>query len=209
MTDIESVLRSAERELRASGAVGEPTCRAFEEANAADRHGLEPAFAFLGCVGRTGEAGRDPVPTARRVEAVRLMLLKLSAQTESPRWSSYLLDQLFEAAMRPPGAEIGDIVRALFDLLGEHAGDLTKAQANLIRDVGVRIIGLHRRAYAAQDFSWLARAVLEVSPGVTPAQAYLTAAVLPPAFIPQSRDAIMLPLRGTEFADQVARNLAD
>jgi hypothetical protein len=209
MTDVESVLRSAERELRTSGTVGESTCRALEETNPADRRGLEPAFAFLGCVSRADGASGEPPPTERRADAVRLMLLKLGAHTDSPRWSSYVLDRLFEAAMRPPGAEIGDIVRALFDLLGERPGDLTKEQANLIRDIGARIVGLNRRAWATQDFSWLARALLDASPGVTPAQAYLAAAVLPPAFIPQTREAILRPLRGTKFAEQVERNLAD
>src|SRR5262249_25695989 len=110
-----TILLEAERELRTTGAVSEATCHAFTAAAAESRRGLEASFAFLGCSIGPEAAGEGPVPISRRIAAVRLMMLRLSAHTSDPRWSSLLLERLIKAALQPPGALVSDVGRALFE----------------------------------------------------------------------------------------------
>src|SRR4051812_710877 len=114
-----TLLQSADRELRTTGALSEATCQAFAAADDEMRRGLEASFAFLGCPSGTAVASTEPVPAARRIAATRLMMLRLGVHSSDPRWSSQVLDRLIEAALQPPGALVGDIVQALFELLAE------------------------------------------------------------------------------------------
>jgi hypothetical protein len=135
------------------------------------------------------------------------MLLRLRAHTESPRWSSKVLEDLVEVSLRPVGAGVGDVVHALFDLLDETSGGPSETQANLAREIGVLLVGRHRRQYEAQDLSWLAAPLK--SEDVTPPQAYFAAYLLPPALLVSCREPILRALAGTRFAEEVARYLEE
>jgi hypothetical protein len=137
------------------------------------------------------------------------MLLKLGAHTDTPAWSSRTIEMLFKAGLSSPGAELGDIVQALFGILSECQPGISDPQANLIREIGTFVAGKHRRAYAAEDFSWLVRLIAERDSDITAAQAYLAACVLPPSLVPGCRELILDALRPTRFADEVARWLND
>lgn len=206
---MKAILLSAERELRDSGELSEATCQAFARVDEAVRCGFESSFAFLGCPTSAGVARGDMVPSAHRIEAIRLMMLRVSAHTDAPRWSSRLLDDMFEAARQPPGATIGDIVQGLFAVLAECPPGLSSTQANFIREVGIYVVGKHRRAYAAEDFSWLVTALTEADAKINAAQAYLAAYTLPPSLAPRCKDSILRALRSTPFEEEVKRELSD
>lgn len=203
---MEPILISAERELRATGTLSEATCQAFARADEATRRGFEPSFAFLGCPTSGTAAHGDIVPPARRIEAIRLMLLRVRAHTDAPRWSSRMLDDLLEAARQPSGARLGDLVRALFAMLAECPSGLSDVQANFIREIGIHVVGKQRSAYAAEDFSWL---TAEANTKINAAQAYLAAYTLPPSLAPACRDAILRALQSTPFEEEVRRDLCD
>jgi hypothetical protein len=109
----------------------------------------------------------------------------------------------------PPGALIGDVVQALFELLAEVPSGLSDTQANFIREVGVHVVGLQRRRYASEDFSWLAGRIHDASSELTAAQAYLAAYILPPSLSSQCLDTILRPLHATRFEEEVKRDLAE
>jgi hypothetical protein len=202
-----TLIASAERELRTTGTISHTTCRSFTTREELARRGFEGCFAFLGCPVSTGPSSDAPVPVDRRVTAIRLMMLRLRAHTNDPRWSSQLLEQLIDAALQPLGAQLSDIVRALFALFAETPSGLSKTQANLIRDVGIHVVGLQRRRYAAEDFTWLADVLADGSSKPTAAQAYLAAYTLPPALASRCTDAILEALHSTRFQEEVKRVL--
>jgi hypothetical protein len=144
-----------------------------------------------------------------RIEAVRLMMLKLRAHTDEPRWSSRVLDELFEAARQPAGSTIGDIVRGLFDILAECPAEPSDIQTNFIREVSSYVVGRRRREYAAEDFSWLADAFTGTNATINAAQAYLAVYTLPPSLAPRCRDSILRALHLTKYEDEARRELDD
>lgn len=204
-----TILLSAERELRTTGAISDATCRAFAAADDESRRGFEALFAFLGCPTEAAAGGEGPVPVSHRVAAVRLMMLRLGAHTSDPRWSSQILERLIEAALQPPGALIGDVVQAVFELLAETPPGLSDTQANFIREVGVHVVGRQRRRYSTEDFSWLAEMIQDASARLTAAQAYLAAYTLPPSLASECLDTILHALHPTRFEDEVKRELAE
>ncbi len=206
---MKAILLSAERELRATGALSEATCLAFAQADPDVRRGFESSFAFLGCPAVVAAAHGDVVPPQHRVEAVRLMLLRLRAHTDEPRWSSRVLDELCETARRPAGSTIGDIVRGLFAVFAECPVGLTDIQANFIQEVSTYIVGRRHREYAIEDFSWLADALTGTNATDNAAQAYLAVHTLPPPLASKCRDSILRALHLTRFEDDVRRELDD
>jgi hypothetical protein len=204
---VHPILLSAEHDLRATGALSEATCRAFTASDDA-RRGFEASFTFLGCPNSAAAADEGPVPAPRRVAAVRLMMLRLGAHTSTPRWSSHVLENLIEAALRPAGAALSDVVQALFALLAE-APDLSDTQAHFIREIAIHVVGKQRRRHAAEDFSWLAAAIAEPMAGPNAAQSYLAAYTLPVALTPQCLDPILKALHSTRFAEEVKRDLGE
>lgn len=203
------IFLAAARELRASGKLSEATCQAFARADEAVRSAFESSFAFLGCPTGGGGARGDVVPPAHRIDAIRLMMLQLGAHTDAPRWSSRVLDDLFQAARQTPGATLGDVVQGLFAVLAECPPGLSSVQANFIREVGIYVVGKQRRAYAAEDFSWLVTALIEANTEINAAQAYLAAYTLPPLLAEKYRDVILRALRSTIVEDEVKRQLCE
>lgn len=203
-----TILLVAERELRATGSLSDATCRAFTAGDDESRRGFEASLVFLGCPTGAAAPSEGPVPVSHRVAAIRLMMLRLGAHTSDPRWSSQLLERLIEAALQPPGALVGDVVQALFDLLAEAPLGLSDTQANFIRAVGVQVVGIQRRRYSTEDFSWLARMIQDRSTKLTAAQGYLAAYTLPPSLAPQCFDTILHSLHATRFKEEVKHDLA-
>jgi hypothetical protein len=204
-----TILFSAERDLRMTGTLSEATCHAFAVTDEEARWGLEASFAFLGCPSSAAAAGGEPVPASRRIAAIRLMMLRLAAHTSDPRWSSDLLERLIHAALQPTGALVSDIVQALFEVLAEASPGLSDMQANFIREVGVHVVGKQRRRYSAESFSWLADLIRDGSTELTAAQAYLAAYTLPPSLASQCVDTILHSLQATRFEEAVKRDLAE
>jgi hypothetical protein len=204
-----TILSTAERELRTTGSLSDATRRTFTATDAEMRRGLEASFAFLGCPTGATAAGKEPVPASRRVAAIRLMMLRLAAHTSDPRWSSHLLERLIEAALQPPDALIGDVVQALFELLAEAPPGLSDTQASFIRAVGVHVVGIQRRRSSTEDFSWLAGMIQDASTTLTAAQGYLAAYTLPPSLASQCLDTILHSLQATRFEEEVKRELAE
>jgi hypothetical protein len=83
------------------------------------------------------------------------MLLTLGAHTTSPRWTTLQIEQLVEAAMQIPGAELSDLAQAQFALLAETS-EVTAAQTAFIEELGHQIAAKKRLGYAAEDFVWMA-----------------------------------------------------
>ena len=137
------------------------------------------------------------------------MMLRLGAHTSDPRWSSQLLERAIKAALQSPGALVGDVVQALFELLAEVPSGLSDTQANFIREVGVHVVGKQRRRYSTEDFSWLAGMLRGAGTKLTAAQAYLAAYTLPPSLASQCLDTILRPLHATRFEEEVKRDLAE
>lgn len=202
-----TILLSAERELRDTGMLSDATCHAFVAADAATRRGFEASFAFLGCPTPTAAVDEGRVSPSRRIAAIRLMMLRIGAHTSAPRWSSRVLENLVEAALRPAGACVSDIVHALFALLAEAPPGLSDTQANLIREVAIHVVGKQRRRYAAEEFSWLAAVVTDPSAEPSAAQAYLAAYTLPVSLAPRCLDSILRALHSTRFEEEVRRDL--
>jgi hypothetical protein len=201
------IITSAERELRTTGAISDTTCRSFVAADDQARRGFEACFAVLGCAVTGAPSGDAPVAVDRRVTAIRLMMLRLGVHTTDPRWSSHMLERLMDAALQPPGAQLGDIVRAFFGLLAEAAPGLSDTQANLIRAIGIHVVGVQRRRYSTEDFSWFVDMIMDPSTQLTAAQAYLAAYTLPPPLGLQCRDSILRALHSTRFENEVKREL--
>jgi len=206
---MKTIFLAAEHELRVDGVLSEATCRAFAQADDATKRGFEASFAFLGCPIGIAATPCEPVPPARRVEAISLMMLRLGAHTDTPRWSSRVLDDMFDAALRPSGATIGDIVKALFAVLAEAPPGLSDVQASFIREVALYVVGRQRRAYATEDFSWLAEILADPSATTGAAQAYLAAYTMPVTLVPPCCDSILRALNSTRFEEEVKRELED
>ena len=200
-----TIITSAEHELRTTGTLGDTTCRSFASADEQARRGFEACFAFLGCPVPRAPHSDVPVPVDRRLTAIRLMMLRLRVHTSDPRWSSQVLEQFIDAALQPAGAQLSDIVRALFALLAEAPPGLSDTQANLIREICIHVVGKQRRRYSAEDFSWFADLLVDQSTRPTAAQAYLAAYTLPPSLALQCRDSILQALHLTRFEEEVKR----
>jgi hypothetical protein len=204
---MDTIITSAEHELRTTGALSDTTCSSFASADEQARRGFEACFAFLGCPVTRALHSDVPAPVDRRVSAIRLMMLRLRAHTSDPRWSSQVLEQFMDAALQPAGAQLSDIVRALFALLAEAPPGLSDTQANLIREICIHVVGKQRRRYSAEDFSWFADMLVDPSTKPTAAQAYLAAYTLPPSLALQCRDSILQALHLTRFEDEVKQEL--
>lgn len=202
-----TIITSAEHELRTTGTLSDTTCHAFTTADDQVRRGFAACLAFLGCPVTNAPSSDASVPVDCRVTAIRLMMLRLRMHTSDPRWSSQILERLIDAALQPPGAQLSDIVRALFALLAEAPPGLSDTQANLIREIGIHVVGRQRYRYAAENFSWLAEMLADQSRKPTAAQAYLAAYTLPPALASQCIDPIIQALHSTRFEEEVKQQL--
>ena len=203
--DVDQLLGFLERELRATGTLSFATCEALRTDRRLD--GLENCLAFLRVTVFAGDSNQQPIGRRRRVQVCRLLLLAIAAHTGSPRWSGFQVEQMFEAALSIPGAELSDLVQALFALLVDSRGAATAAQARFIREVGAHVTGKRRRGHSADDFVWIAVRLADPLFPATEAQAFLAAHVLPRKLRVTVRDTITRSLRTSALADEVAHIL--
>src|SRR5215469_14329940 len=146
MTDHDAFLAAAREQLRGTRSLADSTCAAFELLPAQHRAAFAYAVAFTGCPTAAVPAGYEDreVATEDRVAAARLMLLKLSVYTADPLWSSHVMERMVDAAVRTPGGQVADVLRALAETLGEYRVPLTHAVANFIKDLVVLTFTRHR-----------------------------------------------------------------
>jgi hypothetical protein len=175
---IDADLRAVENELRADGRLSFATCEALR--NDARFEGLESALRFLRCTVFAADPDTPPLPRRRRVLACRLMLLSLGAHTSSPTWTGLHIEQLVEAAMAIPGAELSDLAQAQFALLGE-TDDITAAQQSFLDELGRQIAAKRRLGHSTADFVWIAMRLRDPVIRATSAQTYFATQTLPPA----------------------------
>lgn len=176
-SEIESDLRAVEHELRADGRLAFATCEALR----ADRRfaGLESCLRFLHCAVFASDPATPPVPRRLRVQACRLMLIALGGHTAAPRWTALQLEQLVEAALQVPGAELSDLAQAQFALLGETTAAITPAQAVFLEELGRQLALKRRLGHPAEDFVWIAIRLADPVLPHTRAQRFFAARTLP------------------------------
>ncbi|HEY5933979.1 MAG TPA: hypothetical protein VIU61_05085, partial [Kofleriaceae bacterium] len=204
--EVDALLGDLERELRANGTLSFATCEALRT----DRRlgCLENCLAFLRCTVFAGDANIEPIGRRRRVQMCRLLLLSIAAHTQSPRWSAFQLEQMLEVALSIPGAELSDLVQALFALLVDSRGPASVAQARFIRELGAHVTGKRRRGHSADDFVWIAVRLADPLFPATEAQAFLAAHVLPRKLRVVTRETITRAVRSSVLAEEVAHILA-
>ena len=175
---IEADLIAVENELRADGQLSFATCEALR----ADERfaGLESCLRVLRCAVFAADPETPPLPRKRRVQACRLMLLSIGAHTERPRWTSIQIEQLVEAAMAVPGAELSDLAQAQFALLGETTGAPTLAQHAFLEELARQIADKRRLGHSADDFVWIAVRLADPVARTTKAQQLFASHTLPP-----------------------------
>jgi hypothetical protein len=181
----EADLRAVENEIRADGRLAFATCEALRS----DPRfaGLESALRFLRCTVFAADPDAPAIPRRRRVQACRLMLLSLGAHTPSPRWTPLHVEQLVEAAMQLPGAQLSDLAQAQFTLLGETTAPITPVQERFLSELGRQIADKRRLGHSADDFVWIAVRLSDPVLPHTIAQAFFAAQTLPPQLAQRSK----------------------
>jgi hypothetical protein len=198
MTNPDEFLERLEHEVVTLRAASKPTCRAFADLPSHSRTAFAASVRFLGCqhVDASAEDGYI-VPELDRVRASELMLLSLYLDSDTPAWSSWVLDRLLEAVMTTPGGSVGDLFHALMKVLCDHRRNLTECVANLIRALVVKCFTEHRESYQSSDFRWMLHSAFECP---TPAKTYLALlAIRPRSWTPRvrSRFCVNCPLHPT------------
>jgi len=205
--EVEALLRAVERELRGFGRLSFLTCEVLRSHEGL--HGLEPCLRFLGCTVFAADPDEPPVSRRYRVQMCRLMLLSLAAHTTTPRWSCFQLEQMFEASLQIPGAELSDLVQAQFALLAETPGPTSTEHASFLRELGHQVAGKRRLGHADDDFVWIAVRLEDAMFPATEAQAYFATHALPRRLRSATREVILRTVVSPLLADEVARALDD
>ncbi|WP_088255748.1 hypothetical protein [Fimbriiglobus ruber] len=208
MTSSNDFLQQVEHEIRTARMVSDPTCRNFVDLPPSTFTAYARTMQFLGCESVEVPSGNtSSTPEPDRIRASRLMLLSLYADTSTPAWSSWMLDRLLQAVMGNPGGSVGDLLHALYGVLGEFANQLTKTMGNLIETLVIKCYTEYRSSYKATDLGWM---VVLTTRGSTSAQAYLTLVAVPPTTIsPECSMAILRSLESTPYWEQALNMLSD
>lgn len=207
MTDTSDFVRQAEKELRNTRTVSHCTCQLWENLPAETKATFARSMIFLGCQPSGTVENFAPVPSETdRVAAARLMLVKLSLDTDDPRWSSELLDWLLKAVVDASGGAIGELIDAMFEVLGDYSAKLTRPVASIIKDIIVRCFTRYRRSYESANWT---RVVERLATQPTQAQLYLALHAIPRQFVtPQLSATVAKALESTAFRDEAAVALA-
>ena len=202
---IAGLLSALELELRTAGQLAFATCESLRE----DRslRGLEGCLAFLRCTTFAVDLDVPAIARRTRVQACRLLLLSVAAHTEAPRWTWFRLEHLFETAMQIPGAELSDVVHALFALLAETTGPTTTSQTCFIREVADHVAERRDRGQSVADFVWIAVRLSDPLLAVTESQAYLAALALPQTLRDQARRVILESVHSRPLVDELIQLL--
>jgi hypothetical protein len=208
MIDPTLYVRSLESDLRRKRAIDEKTCQSFSQLPFEKQQAFAKALAFLGCTTAFAVLPTSDlkVKESDRLQAARLMLLKLSVDMEEPIWSSWMLEKMLDAIVTTPGGSISDLLHALFDILGEFKVQLTATVANFIKQISISCFTRYRKSYDAADFSWMIQHLRE---GWTPAQAYLALYSIPEDLVNRCRQSILNALASTSFYAEAVNNLGE
>lgn len=124
-----------------------------------------------------------------------------------PKWSSRLLDRLFERVLGEPQSTMTGLLRG-FDLaLARHEARLTESVAALINDVVVTAFTRYRHLYDQAEWEWANDALAR---GTTAARAYFFLHALPPdQAAPESLLSILRALEGTSRFDEAVSTLSE
>ncbi len=141
------------------------------------------------------------------VNDIAVQFEKLDIQTHDPKWSSWVLERLFETVLAQPQATLTDLFRG-FDLaLKRNTVHLTETVANLVKDVIVTGFTKYRVAYDRVEWDW---ANDELARGASPARCYFFLHVLPPdKATPTALMSILRGLEGTPRFEEAVATLSD
>jgi hypothetical protein len=201
MSNTAAYLQQLETALEGGGKnLTEPLCEEFSSLPLQDQVEFARAFIFTGCKDIIPPELPEGIVTRQeqRIQAARLMLLFLYASTDEPRWSSWLLDRMWEAVLETPDGQFSDLFQALSRLWKENDHGLTQIRTNFVLDITQRgrleALPKYKKAYAADRFDWMLHGEL------TAAQAYLYVYSAPRRFLTaQLGIAILRALVGTVF----------
>ena len=173
MTDVEKFVWQAENDLRNTRSLTSATCLLWDKLPQEERAAFAPAMEFLGYAPQAERA-------EQRIAVARLLLLKLGLDGADPRWSSSVLGRLTEVVLSAPGASVGDLFNALFEIFRDYPAELSNELANFVKDLVIQCHTSHRASYDSVD--WLAFAQT-ISETATQPQLYLVLHAVPPNLI--------------------------
>ncbi len=132
---------------------------------------------------------------------------RLELSTHDPKWSSRVLEQLFETVLVDHQGTMTDLLQG-FDLaLRRNGVGLTESVANLIKDVVVIGFTRHKSSYDQTEWGW---ANHELTGEINAAQAYLFLHALPSdKATPASLLSILLGLEGTSQFEEAVDTLSE
>src|SRR6266851_3961408 len=193
MIDTHDFTRRAELDLRGSKAISPCTCQAWRSLPPEASAAFARALAFLGCqVEDTAGPSNGATREADRIAAARLMLLKLSVDSDDPKWSSEVLERLLKTVVGVPGGSIGDVMYALYGVLGDYPSELSKPLASFIKDLVVQCFTRYPELYQSVDWN---RLVQRMTASASKPQLYFALHAIPPQFV------------SPEFAHEIATGL--
>jgi hypothetical protein len=207
-------LSKVEQGLRTGQGVSqEALFEAFSSLSHDEQAAFARAFIFLGCQ----DIHISPVKAKWiadenvRIQAVRLMLLKLHVGLGEPLWSSYLIDQMWASVLETPGGQFTDLYKALSSLLAESSGELTLMLARFIQAVTlnarIQFFAEYRSRYLDNDFSWMLE---KAKTGLNAWEAYLLMYALPRENLSvEVSSAVLKGLAGTEFEKEVLQMVGE
>src|SRR5262245_53146123 len=108
--------------------------------------------------------------TPGRMKEAILWFKKFELNTSDPKWSSWMLERVFNEIVSAPGGSLRDVYQGLDAVLKAYCVELTETVANLMKDVVVQGFTQYRSAYDSMDWCW---ANEELSHNPSPASCYL------------------------------------
>lgn len=136
--NIDDYLEQLQKQLPLRGAsINQNWCDDFKRLSIDNQIAYGHAIQNIGCEDIVLPVPQETVTIdqVKRIRAARLMLLQLYLAEKEPRWSSWLLDRLWEAVLSVPGGLHSDLYKALFDLFAEYEYELTEITGNFIREI--------------------------------------------------------------------------
>jgi hypothetical protein len=135
---------------------------------------------------------------------IQKQLLDFQANTSEPRWSSYLLEELFKSVASEGGTS-SDILKPLYSLVGQP--HLSKVLANFNSDVARYAFSSFRNTNQTADLEWMRDAV---ATGCTAPQAHLALYTLPTELLtPSCVLSILKALAETPYWSEAVVNLEE
>ncbi|MBZ4417858.1 hypothetical protein [Myxococcus sp. RHSTA-1-4] len=166
---------------------------------------LRQAYApIIGIFGHQPELQADDsisaVGESARVGACRLALMGMHFDEEVPRWSSFMVGRLVDAVLSIPQAGVGDLFRAMWQMLSARGNHLSRETARFIREI-IRDVLSRDPKKREVDLHWL----ISQPSTMTEPQAYFiynALALAPALFTQEVEEMISAALRGGEFFDE-------